>query len=60
MLVIILVLDVIVKFRSFQCSCFPFRLLSFSFPVLYLDPADPRYLDEKEELLGKINSFCML
>ena len=49
MLVIILVLDGIVKFRPFQCSCFPFRLFSFSYSVLDLDSANPRYLDEKEE-----------
>ena len=34
MLVIILVLDVIVKFRPFQCSCFPFRVFSFSFMMI--------------------------
>ena len=42
-----------VKFWPFQCFFFPFQLFSFSFhlvfSVLYLDPADPLYLDEKEE-----------
>ena len=49
MLVIILVLDVIVKFRPFQCFCFRIGYFYLVFSVLYLDPADPRYLDEKEE-----------
>ena len=49
MLVIILVLDVIVKFRPFNAFVFRFRYFHLVFSVLYLDPADPRCLDEKEE-----------
>ena len=49
MLAIILILDVIVKFRPFQCSSFRFSYFHLVFSVLYLDPADPCYLDEKEE-----------
>ena len=40
-----------------SCCLGPFNALAFRFgyfhlvfSILYLDPADPRYLDEKEEL----------
>ena len=33
----------------FNAFVFRFRYFHLVFSVLYLDPADPRYLDEKEE-----------
>ena len=47
MLVIILILDVIVKFRPFQYAAFRFGYFRLVNSVPYKDSADPHYLDEK-------------
>ena len=50
MLVNILVLDVIVNSGRLNALAFRFGYFHLVFSVLYLDPAELRYLDEKEEL----------
>ena len=44
----------------FNALAFRFVYFHLVFSVLYLDPADPRYLDEKEELLEHYMRVIMI